>query len=704
MNAEWFFQVSEEIYIVCNEQGMIQQTNSAWNNLTGYKQQEILHRPLISFFPPELHEQFTRWSSGLRSSEYAHFDCKVMGKTVDIRHVKWTHGTIVNNQLLYLKGILSPISDGKAALELHKSVIEKQADPAVMIDLETNVLAINPAFEELFGWSQDEMIGRTLPNIPPLLYPSFLHYLEVAKTGQKIANLETHRLKKNRELLNVSVTVSPVKDENGNVIALSAVTRDISKRKQIEWELVRKTAELKEANKRCETILQSITDGFYTLDEELRFTYMNKPLQKMWKIPAEELLGKVISDAFPVVLQHPFKEHFRKTIEQQVPCNFQVYSDTFDKYFDIRTYPTDNGVAVFLKDYTELQNVLQRLQESQEILREITENAKESFCIHSPDFSKIYFLSAGGEDILGKPLAEILNNPVLALQCIHPEDQEAVRSTGEKRPETIINIDYRLNHPKRGQRWIRWRRYPVFPVEDKVFKNVSIWEDITDLKEKEQQIKKTEKFEIVSQLAAGVAHEIRNPLTTIKGFLQMNQHTVNIPYEEIIMSELETIEQILHEFLILAKPHHEIKLGKKNISLILKDLLRQMKNESFLQNISIIPDLNVDLPFIKCDEKHIRQLILNLFKNASDAMPNGGKLWISSFADEHQVNITIRDNGQGMPAERLDRVGEPFYSNKEKGIGLGLMVSRKIMQIHEGTMDLKSEEGKGTTVILRFPL
>ncbi|MDN4524604.1 PAS domain S-box protein [Fictibacillus fluitans] len=703
MNAEWFFQVSEEIYIVCNEKGLIQQTNSAWNNLTGYEQQETLHRPLISFFPPELHEQFTRWSSGLSTSEFAQFDCQVLVKTGDIRQLKWTHGAIVDQQMLYLKGILSPVSHGKVTIDMHKAVIEKQADPAVMIDPETNVLAINRPFEELFGWTQNEMIGQTLSTIPPLLYPSFLHYLEVAKTGQRIENLETQRLKKNGELISVSVTISPIQDDSGNVIALSAVTRDITKRKRIEWELGRKTEELKEANKRCETILESITDGFYTLDEELRFTYMNKPLQKMWKIPAEDLIGKVISDAFPVVLQHPFKENFRKTIEEQVPCNFQVYSKTFGKYFDIRTYPTDNGIAVFLKDYTELQNVLHKLQESQEILREITENAKENFCIHSPDFSKIYFLSAGGEDILGKPLAEILNHPVHALQCIHPEDQEAVRTTGGKRPETIINIDYRLNHPKRGQRWIRWRRYPVFPVKNKVFKNVSIWEDITDLKEKEQQIQKAEKFEIVSQLAAGVAHEIRNPLTTVKGFMQMNEH-INIPYAEIIMSELETIEQVLHEFLILAKPHHEIKLIKKNISLILKDLLRQMKKEPFLQNITIISDLNIDIPFIKCDEKHIRQLMLNLAKNASDAMPNGGNLWISAAVDEQQVCITLKDDGQGMPAERLDRLGEPFYSNKEKGIGLGLMVSRKIMQIHEGTMELKSEEGKGTTVILRFPL
>jgi PAS domain S-box-containing protein len=228
--------------------------------------------------------------------------------------------------------------------------------------------------------------------------------------------------------------------------------------------------------------------------------------------------------------------------------------------------------------------------------------------------------------------------------------------------------------------------------------------DITERVESEELILKSEKLTTAGQLAAGIAHEIRNPLTAIKGFLQMiksgQQKDV---YIEIMSEELKRIESILSELLMLAKPQ-EVAFKPVKIEHLLADTISILDTQAIMKNIVItltVIDRNL---VINCDVNQIKQVFINLIKNAIEALPNGGKVELKLEKEGDFVVIHVIDNGYGIPEEKLHQLGQPFYSTKEEGTGLGLMVSFNIVQNHQGTVEVSSKLNAGTTFTLKLPL
>src|SRR5690606_9801632 len=197
--------------------------------------------------------------------------------------------------------------------------------------------------------------------------------------------------------------------------------------------------------------------------------------------------------------------------------------------------------------------------------------------------------------------------------------------------------------------------------------------DISDRIKAEELMIKSEKLSIAGQLAAGIAHEIRNPLTAIKGFLQLfnDDFDGKQNYFDIIFSELNRIELILSELLLLAK-QSEIKFKNKDIRTILRDVVTLLETQAILQNIQINIEFENEESIITCDENQIKQVFINLIKNSMDAMENGGNIYIRSIVTQEFIYLLFIDEGCGIPKSILDRIGEPFYTTKEKGTGLGL--------------------------------
>ncbi|HZG72792.1 MAG TPA: ATP-binding protein, partial [Chondromyces sp.] len=216
-------------------------------------------------------------------------------------------------------------------------------------------------------------------------------------------------------------------------------------------------------------------------------------------------------------------------------------------------------------------------------------------------------------------------------------------------------------------------------------------------------LNKWDKLNAVGQLAAGIAHEIRNPLTTIKGFTQLWGQETHHQFSGIILSELERIEKIMNEFLILAKPHQETKFENKDVNGLLRETVVFMTPEAMLKNVKITTKFTNNLPLVYCEAEQLKQVVINLVKNAFDALPGGGTIRIETSMKDGFVSMRVVDHGVGIPRDRLPRLGEPFFSNKEKGTGLGLMVSFKIIENHNGNINIESEVGKGTTVEVLLP-
>lgn len=217
----------------------------------------------------------------------------------------------------------------------------------------------------------------------------------------------------------------------------------------------------------------------------------------------------------------------------------------------------------------------------------------------------------------------------------------------------------------------------------------------------------TEKLAIVGQLAAGAAHEIRNPLTSVRGFIQLLQKEMSsspkAEYIDIIIAEIDRVNAIINEFLKLAKP-----VTPKRVSCSLGDIFGEIRvlleSEAFLKNVDFVEEID-HLPAILVDKEQIKQVLINIIQNSFDAMPQGGKLIVRAVAEpmEGAIKISINDSGFGMDRDIVEKIFKPFYTTKESGTGLGLSVSRQIIENHGGRIEVDSAPGKGTTTNIYLP-
>ncbi len=235
---------------------------------------------------------------------------------------------------------------------------------------------------------------------------------------------------------------------------------------------------------------------------------------------------------------------------------------------------------------------------------------------------------------------------------------------------------------------------------------LSVLRDLTERKQAEELMIRSEKLSVIGQLAAGVAHEIRNPLTSLRGFTQLLRKELDPKryyYIDTMISELDRMTYIVNDFMSLSKPQL-VSYRNHDIAEALRGVLHIIESEALLHNIAVHWDDSRRLPSVRCDEHRIKQVFLNVLKNAIDAMPNGGAIHLALEADDRDLTVRIRDEGPGMPKELLERIGDPFFTTKSDGTGLGIMVCHRIVEAHNGSMRFTSAPGAGTTVHIRLPI
>ena len=227
--------------------------------------------------------------------------------------------------------------------------------------------------------------------------------------------------------------------------------------------------------------------------------------------------------------------------------------------------------------------------------------------------------------------------------------------------------------------------------------------DITERKQAEALMLQSEKLTVAGQLAAGIAHEIRNPLTAIKGFFKLLEREMEEKkeYFHIIESELSRIELILSELLLLAKPH-QVYVHPVSVHSLLKDVTTLLETQAIMNNVWFDLKLKANSPTIKCDENQMKQVFINLIKNGIEAMPSGGTIYIDTEASGDEVVVTLRDEGTGISEDIIKRLGEPFFTTKTTGTSLGLMITFNIIKNHHGTVNVTSEVNEGTQIEVRF--
>ncbi|HZG74000.1 MAG TPA: ATP-binding protein [Chondromyces sp.] len=235
--------------------------------------------------------------------------------------------------------------------------------------------------------------------------------------------------------------------------------------------------------------------------------------------------------------------------------------------------------------------------------------------------------------------------------------------------------------------------------------------DITEDRRNTLKIQELEKLSLIGELVAAVAHEIRNPLTSIIGFTQMikelSDDEIIDNYIEIVLTELNAINAIVNKFMFIAKPKEGMKTRETDIKSLVSQVVEFMKPQSALKGVHLIESIHFDQTLtIQCDPNQIKQLLMNLIQNAIEATtdPSTQEI-IISLENMHDDSflIEVTDKGSGMSQERQKRLFEPFYTTKEKGTGLGLMMCKRIIENHNGTIEINSQLGEGTTVRISLP-
>lgn len=219
------------------------------------------------------------------------------------------------------------------------------------------------------------------------------------------------------------------------------------------------------------------------------------------------------------------------------------------------------------------------------------------------------------------------------------------------------------------------------------------------------ELERSEKLKIVSQIAASVAHEVRNPLTVVKGFLQLLKESVDDKkkdYLKIALSELERAEYIITDYLNLAKPQAD-QLELIEVSSFLSSTLEIMNSYGLIQNVQMHLNCNQTDLFVWADKPKLSQVILNLIKNGVEAIPDTGEVIVNAYYRHEEIFIEIIDTGKGMSKEDLDNLGTAFFTTKETGTGLGIMVTIRIVEALNGKIAFESKPGLGTKVVIRFP-
>ncbi|MGV3466973.1 MAG: PAS domain S-box protein [Heyndrickxia sp.] len=590
----------------------------------------------------------------------------------------------------------------------YKLITENSVDIIGKYDSFIRLRYISQSCFEITGYTPDEIIGKCVLD---LCHPDDIE--EILENHRNMVNFaETRRLcyrvkHKNGHYIWLETTAQAIFDENNHLVEVLSFSRNVTDRKNYEMQI-------KESEERYKSLFENHPDVTFSLDLEGNFTSINQAFQDTLGYSMADLLGNEYLSNLIIHNREKIKYHFNQTISGNVQ-RFQIMGNRKNGkalIFDVTYIPmvVDKqvvGVYGIARDVTARRKVEKDLKLARERLESFIDHNVDPILIFNND-DRVIRVNKSFENVLGWKAGEILGLKLDKLPYIIKEDQ--------------LEVANKVRQIKNGKPWESHETKRIrkdgtllnvlisgFPLQ-KQKRGIDGWaiimRDITEQKQAEELFVRSEKLSIAGQLAAGIAHEIRNPMTAIKGFIQLIKSDLpdKPEYFDIITSEISRIELILSELLILAKPQ-TITISSIEIHSLINEVITLLNTEAILNNVEIIKEYYEEEIFIQCEINQIKQVCINFIKNAIEAMPSGGSLTIQiRLKDTHGVHIRFMDEGCGIPESVLEKLGQPFYTTKEKGTGLGYMVSKKIIENHKGTIMVTSKVNQGSVFEVFLPL
>ncbi|KKI93404.1 hypothetical protein WQ54_03980 [Bacillus sp. SA1-12] len=456
-------------------------------------------------------------------------------------------------------------------------------------------------------------------------------------------------------------------------------------------------------------IFEEHPDGYYALDKEGRFAQVNKEFERVTGYSKQDLNGLFYKDLLGSDCVKSVDASIQKILKGEIQ-NYQctIITNSHTKLvLQVTNTPIivdDEVVGVYgiAKDMTDYLAQERKLHEWEQLYCTLVNHIPYGIMvirearIENVNQEAVFLLgTVNKEEIIGKDIYQFIPSSHKS-SFVHylqksdegfPSDlleEKIVQVTGKE-----IDVEIKMIPAVRGDK-------PAIYF---------IMRDITERKLAHELMMNSEKLSVAGQLAAGIAHEIRNPITAIKGFLQLMEGSEQYQKEffSVISAEINRIELILSELLALAKPPQE-HYRHKNICSILQHVVALTRSQAILHNIHIHMSFKEKQLEVLCDENKLKQVFINFIKNAIEAMPNGGNITVCAESVRNgSVIVKITDEGTGIPKELLSKIGKPFFTTKENGTGLGIMVSYEIIKHHNGEVKIDSHP-TGTTISVILPI
>jgi len=298
------------------------------------------------------------------------------------------------------------------------------------------------------------------------------------------------------------------------------------------------------------------------------------------------------------------------------------------------------------------------------------------------------------EDVDGRVISELL-----------PLDDEIRKVLSDS--ESVVEKEVKISNEAKGKTFLHLSVSPLKEPDSPVARGVVIIvRDLTMIRELEQKVIVSEKFAALGRLSAGVAHEIRNPLNSIRGFIQYFQKKLKLDeedyqYTDLMLSEVDRLNRVISKLLAYSRPR-EPRLSIRSPEEILDHCLQVVEREASEAGVELHRKPRCEsVPLVLMDTDQMTQVVLNILINSIQATPAGGRISVGCERDANgRLQIVLEDSGEGIPKENMDKIFDPFFSTKKKGTGLGLAIVKSIIEAHAGDIEIESEPGRGTRFII----
>ena len=637
-----------------------------------------------------------------------------------------------------LEGVQQSQHARHASEERFRALIENSSDLILVLDRAGAISYASPSLHRILGYQADETLTHSVlefihPDDHPIVLDAIQHRL--ANSGSSDYHMQVRVRQKNGSLRLMQAIGSNLLD-NPAVAGIVINCRDVTERQRAE-------DALRASEENYRRLFENATIGIFHSLPEGKFLRVNPALARMLGYASPEEMVALVTDISTQIYVDSRRrgDLYTATLEQ----SDWVYAENRYRRKDggiiianlaVRKVLDTNGAVAYLEgfveDVTERQRAEEALRESEKRFRIVFEQAAVGVVLANSITGEYFQINQKHCDIVGYTREEMLRKRFQDIT--YPDDLQSDLGNMKLLLEgkiSAFSMEKRYIHKDGSIVWVNLTVSPMWQPGEAPNYHIAIVEDITErkraqaaleeysehleqmveartreLRDAQEQLVRQERLAVLGQLAGGIAHELRSPLGAIKNAAYYFKMVVENPSPdaremmEILDQQTDVSARIIGSLLDFAGPKTP-NLQPAQLARVIEAAICQC---TIPQNIAVVWQADESLPSIKVDAGQMQLVFSNLITNAAQAMPHGGQLTIAVQPAGNEMRVTFNDTGEGIAAEALDKVFQPLYTTKAKGIGLGLALTRIIVEAHGGAIAVMSEVGKGTTFTVDLPI